>query len=87
MYILIRPGPYVCGEWDFGGQPYWLLKDSNFITSIRQNTTSYINAITNYINQVAAIIHPYQITEDGTVIMLQVENEYGYYGTNNSLPV
>lgn len=45
MYVLIRPGPYVCAEWDFGGHPYWLLKDEAMVAGIRENSTIYINAM------------------------------------------
>lgn len=86
MYVILRPGPYVCAEWDFGGLPYWLLQDDLFRTQLRQNTTAYIQQITPYIQQVAALVAPLQVTQGGNILMIQIENEYGYYGSNNSLP-
>ncbi|KAL4497831.1 hypothetical protein ABPG72_000586 [Tetrahymena utriculariae] len=85
MYVLIRPGPYVCAEWDFGGHPYWLLKDENI--ELRSTDPKYLEAITLYLNRVAQEIEDYQITKNGTIILLQVENEFGYYGKNNKYPI
>ncbi|EAR92719.1 glycosyl hydrolase family 35 protein (macronuclear) [Tetrahymena thermophila SB210] len=84
MYVLIRPGPYVCAEWDFGGQPFWLLKEN---VELRSTDPKYIQAITPYINRVAQEIQDYQITRNGTVLMVQIENEFGYYGSDNTYPL
>ncbi|KAL4467284.1 hypothetical protein ABPG72_016878, partial [Tetrahymena utriculariae] len=76
MYLLIRPGPYVCAEWDFGVQPYWLLKEN---MDLRSTDPKYIEAFTPYIKRVAQEKEDYQITRNGTILILQIENEYCYY--------
>lgn len=85
MYVLIRPGPYVCAEWDFGGLPYWLLKDPNM--QVRSEYKGYVSAYQRYIQEVASIIEPFQINYGGPILMLQIENEYGYWGKDNSYPI
>lgn len=59
MYVLLRPGPYVCAEWDFGGQPSYLLKKDCTLTKLRQNDQCYIAPATRYINKIAQIIDPF----------------------------
>jgi beta-galactosidase len=85
MYVLIRPGPYVCAEWDFGGHPFWLLNDPKM--ELRSQYEGYMTNIARYINKVAEIIEPFQINYGGPIIMVQIENEYGYWGTDNSFPI
>ncbi len=67
MYILIRPGPYVDSEWDLGGHPYWLLKED---MQLRSMDPKYLNAINIYIQRVSEEIKEYQITQNGTILML-----------------
>lgn len=57
MYVLIRPGPFVCAEWDFGGHPYWLLKDENI--KLRSTDPKYLEAISLYLKRVADEIEDY----------------------------
>ncbi len=80
MFLLIRPGPYVCAEWEFGGLPWWLLKYSNI--KVRSSDPIYMNHVRNYVAKVSGIINSFQVTKGGPIIMLQVENEYGYYGND-----
>lgn len=80
MMFILRPGPYVCAEWDFGGLPSYLLKKPN--VKIRCMDQHYMKAVERYINAVAKIIKPLQISHGGPIIMLQVENEYGSYGND-----
>ena len=68
MYVILRPGPYVCAEWDLGGHPYWFLKEKENI--MRTVDPKYIDAATQYIYSVAEQIKDFQITQNGTIIML-----------------
>lgn len=80
MYVIIRPGPYTCAEWDFGGFPAWLLKDKNL--RIRCNDPVYMQKVENYFRRALKEIVPLQITHGGNVIAMQIENEYGSYGND-----
>ncbi len=80
MWVLIRPGPYVCAEWDFGGLPAYLLKIPDL--KIRCMDTRYMNAVTVYINHLAKEIAPLQFTRGGPILMVQLENEYGSFGND-----
>lgn len=80
LWFILRPGPYVCGEWDFGGLPPYLLRTPDI--SIRCMDPRYMKAVKRYIHTVSRIIKPLQITNGGPMIMLQVENEYGSYGND-----
>lgn len=80
MYVIIRPGPYICGEWDFGGFPAWLLKDKNL--RVRCNNSEYLAKVEKYCAKALSIIAPLQIHKGGNVIAMQIENEYGSYGND-----
>lgn len=80
MWVLFRPGPYVCGEWDFGGLPPYLLKHSDI--KIRCTDKRYMDAVERYIKKMAGEVAPLQSSNGGPVIMLQLENEYGSYGND-----
>lgn len=77
LYVIIRPGPYVCAEWEFGGYPWWLQKDKNL--EIRTDNKAFLKECEKYINQLAKQIIPLQINNGGDVIMVQAENEFGSY--------
>jgi len=78
MWVLFRPGPYVCGEWDFGGIPSRLLKHPDL--KIRTLTDQHFMAAqTEYLKAVAAVAAPFRISEGGPILMTQLENEYGSY--------
>lgn len=77
LYVIIRPGPYVCAEWEFGGYPWWLQKDKNL--EIRTDNEAFLKQCENYINELAKQIIPLQINNGGPVIMVQAENEFGSY--------
>jgi len=77
LWVVLRPSPYVCAEWEFGGYPYWLLKDST--VKVRSKDPRFIDAYRNYISQVAKQLVPLQVTHGGNVLMVQFENEYGSY--------
>jgi len=80
MWVLLRPGPYVCAEWDFGGLPPYLLKIPDI--KIRCSDSRYMKAVTRYINRLAKEIEPLQCTKGGPILMVQVENEYGSYSND-----
>lgn len=78
LKAIVRPGPYICSEWDFGGLPYWLLKDPNL--KVRCAYPPYLEAVDRYFNELLPRIAPLQSHRGGPVIAVQVENEYGSYG-------
>ena len=80
MWVLLRPGPYVCAEWDFGGLPAYLLKIPDI--RIRCMDPRYMAAVTRYIKQLAKETVPLQCIKGGPILMVQVENEYGSYGND-----
>ncbi|WP_426480957.1 glycoside hydrolase family 35 protein [Chryseobacterium sp. R2ACT005] len=77
LYVIIRPGPYVCAEWEFGGYPWWLQKNKDL--EIRRDNKAFLEECRKYINQLAKQIVPMQINNGGPVIMVQAENEFGSY--------
>ena len=78
LNLIIRPGPYICAEHDFGGLPSWLLNYEHL--SLRSRDEVFISKLRPYLHRVFEIIKPHLITNGGRVIMLQIENEYGSYG-------
>jgi hypothetical protein len=80
LYVFLRPGPYVCAEWDFGGLPAWLLAKPG--AKVRCSEPDYMRAALRYVEKIAALVAPHQISRGGNVILLQVENEYGSYGND-----
>jgi beta-galactosidase len=82
LWVLLRPGPYVCAEWDFGGLPPYLLKIPDI--KVRCMDSRYMAAATRYINRLAKEVAPLQCTNGGPILMVQVENEYGSYGNDKT---
>ena len=80
LYVILRPGPYACAEWEFGGFPWWLLKKKDI--KLRTQDSYYLERCRIYLNQVGKILAPLQVTNGGPIIMTQVENEYGSYGND-----
>lgn len=78
LYVIIRPAPYICAEWEFGGFPAWLLKEDGM--RFRCCEGKYLNAFLQYFDHLLPLLAPLQITHGGPIIMMQVENEYGSYG-------
>lgn len=78
LMVIVRPGPYICAEWEFGGLPWWIQCDENM--EIRCSNEIYIKHFDRYLDKMCEQIRPYLTTNGGNVIMLQCENEYGYYG-------
>lgn len=78
MHAIVRPGPYICAEWDGGGLPAWLFTDP--AVGVRRNERRFMAAVRDYLDRVLSIVAPRQIEHGGPVILVQVENEYGAYG-------
>jgi beta-galactosidase len=78
LWIILRPGPYSCAEWEMGGTPWWLLKNDDI--QLRTRDPRYINAAKSYLKEVGRVLGPMQITHGGPILMVQVENEYGFFG-------
>ncbi|MCD7775646.1 MAG: beta-galactosidase [Clostridiales bacterium] len=78
LYAIVRPGPYICGEWEFGGFPWWLLKYDDI--ELRCMNERYLGFVNKYFDELIPRIANHLITNGGNVIMVQVENEYGSYG-------
>jgi beta-galactosidase len=80
LYVLLRPGPYSCAEWEFGGFPWWLLKKKDI--KLRTQDPYYLECCSRYLKEVGRVLGPLQITKGGPILMVQVENEYGSYGAD-----
>ena len=76
MWVLFRPGPYVCGEWDFGGLPAYLLKEKDAkIRTIKDK--NFMAAQTRYLKAIAKVAEPFRAQNGGPILMTQIENEHG----------
>ncbi len=82
MWVLLRPGPYVCAEWNFGGLPAYLLQIPDI--KVRCMDSRYIEAVRRYVERLSAEIKPLLVTNGGPILMVQVENEYGSYGNDRT---
>lgn len=80
MWVIIRPGPYVCAEWEFGGIPPYLLRTPDI--KVRCLDPVYMKAAEQYLSRLADVLRPHLITNGGPVLMIQIENEYGSYGND-----
>ncbi|WP_086851594.1 glycoside hydrolase family 35 protein [Amycolatopsis kentuckyensis] len=78
MYAIVRPGPYICAEWDNGGLPAWLFRDPS--VGVRRYEPKYLDAVREYLTKVYEVVVPHQIDRGGPVLLVQVENEYGAFG-------
>lgn len=80
MYIMLRPGPYVCSEWEMGGLPWWLLKKKDI--KLRTNDAYFLERTKCFMNEIGKELADLQVSRGGNIIMVQVENEYGAYATD-----
>ncbi len=81
LYVILRPGPYVCAEWEFGGFPAWLLKDRG--TMVRSLDARFMQAADRYLKRLGQEVAGLLNSRGGPIIMVQVENEYGSYDPGN----
>ena len=95
MRAIVRPGPYICAEFDGGGLPGWLFRDAPPVAHldnrlatghapVRTLAPSFMEPASNYLRRVYDIVAPRQITRGGPVILVQIENEYGAYGSDHA---
>jgi beta-galactosidase len=80
LWVVLRPSPYVCAEWEFGGYPYWLQNIKGLV--VRSKEPQYLSEYERYINRVGKELSPLLVSNGGNILMVQVENEYGAYGTD-----
>ncbi|MDQ1130353.1 beta-galactosidase family protein [Microbacterium sp. SORGH_AS_0888] len=78
MRAIVRPGPYICAEWDGGGLPAWLFRDG--ASGVRTADPRFLDPVSAFLRRVLEIVVPRQIERGGPVVLMQVENEYGAYG-------
>lgn len=81
LWVILRPGPYVCAEWEFGGYPAWLLKERDM--KVRSQNPRFLAAAAKYMRKLGEQLAPLQITHGGPIIMVQAENEYGSFGSDH----
>ena len=82
LYVILRPGPYVCSEWDLGGLPPWLLADPQMV--LRSGDPKFIVPARRWLKRLGQELAPLQITRGGPIIMVQVENEYGSFAADHA---
>jgi beta-galactosidase len=80
LWVLIRPSAYACAEWEFGGYPYWLLNQKDL--KVRSLDPKFILMMKNYFSELGKQLAPLQVTKGGPILMVQIENEYGFYGSD-----
>lgn len=80
LHVILRPSPFICAEWEFGGLPPWLLRYGDM--KVRTNTPLFLGKVEAYYKELFRRIAPLQATCGGPVIMMQVENEYGSFGND-----
>ena len=81
LYVILRPGPYVCAEWEFGGFPAWLLK--NHEMKIRSRDPLFMAAVKQWFGKLGQVVRPMMASQGGPIIAVQVENEYGSFGDDH----
>ncbi len=82
LKVIVRPGPYICSEWEFGGLPAWLLKSPGM--RLRCNYAPYLDAVERFFSELLPRLAPLQISNEGPIIAMQIENEYGSYGNDKA---
>ncbi|GAA3016610.1 glycoside hydrolase family 35 protein [Streptomyces fulvorobeus] len=81
LRAIVRPSPYICAEWENGGLPWWLLADRE-VRSLRCQDPAYLAHVDRWFDRLIPIVAAHQVTRGGNVLMVQVENEYGSYGSD-----
>ena len=80
LWVILRPGPYSCAEWEMGGIPWWLLKHGDI--RLRSTDERFMRAATRFERKVSEVLEPYKLKNGGNIILVQVENEFGSYGND-----
>ncbi|MGV7209658.1 beta-galactosidase [Oxalobacteraceae bacterium A2-2] len=78
LWVILRPGPYACAEWEMGGLPWWLLKHPGD-SFLRTRDPAFIEPAKRWLREVGRVLGPMQVTRGGPILMVQVENEYGFF--------
>ncbi|MFD4754570.1 beta-galactosidase [Streptomyces sp. NPDC058426] len=81
LHAIVRPSPYICAEWENGGLPWWLLADPE-VRALRCQDPAYLAHVDRWYDALIPRLAAHQVTRGGNVVMMQVENEYGSYGTD-----
>jgi len=81
LYAIVRPSPFICAEWEFGGLPAWLLTED---MRIRSSDSRFIEAVATYYDELLPRLTPRLLDQGGNILMMQVENEYGSYGEDKA---
>ncbi len=79
LWVILRPGPYACAEWEMGGLPWWLLKHEGD-SFLRTRDAAFVQPARRWMQEVGRVLGPLQVTQGGPILMVQVENEYGFFG-------
>ncbi|MEV4423785.1 beta-galactosidase family protein [Streptomyces sp. R-07] len=82
LYVLLRPGPYICAEWEGGGLPSWLLTEPDI--RLRSRDPRFLAAVDDFFDRLLTPLRPYLASQGGPVLAVQVENEYGAYGDDTA---
>ena len=82
LYVILRPGPYSCAEWDLGGFPAWLLADPNMV--LRSGDEKFLAAAERWLKRLGQELAPLQLARGGPILAVQVENEYGSFGSDKN---
>jgi len=82
LHVIVRPSPYICAEWEFGGLPAWLLADPGL--KLRCSDPAFLRKVDAYYDVLMPILKPLQCTHGGPVVAMQIENEYGSYGNDRA---
>lgn len=82
LWVILRPGPYACAEWTMGGLPWWLLKHDDI--QLRSRDPRFLEAARSYLKEVGRVLGPLQVTSGGPILMVQAENEYGFYAADSA---
>ena len=82
LHVIVRPGPYICAEWELGGLPAWLLRDPHM--ALRCSYGPYLDAVARFLDALLPRLAPLQAGRGGPILAMQVENEYGSYGSDRA---
>ncbi|HFR3538431.1 TPA: beta-galactosidase family protein [Streptococcus suis] len=77
LYAVVRPSPYICAEWEWGGLPAWLMQEE---LRVRSHDERYLRHLDEYYASLLPKLAKFQLAQGGNILMFQVENEYGSYG-------